>query len=107
MNRPDVENILRRDLYIINRLLKLARGHVENFLYLSVMNVISDFNSRIYDEVDYRKEASNAQRIRKNLKGRENSLTLSSLNFSTPVGMVFPAMTSAPEAVALWSHRRF
>ncbi|WMT45246.1 MAG: AarF/ABC1/UbiB kinase family protein [Cuniculiplasma divulgatum] len=72
VNRPDVENILRRDLYIINRMLKLARGHVENFLYLSVMNVVSDFNSRIYDEVDYRKEASNAQRIRKNLKGREN-----------------------------------
>ena len=72
VNRPDVENILRRDLYIIDRLLKLARGHVENFLYLSVMNVINDFNSRIYDEVDYRKEASNAQRIRKNLRGREN-----------------------------------
>ena len=72
MNRPDVENILRRDLYIIDRLLKLARGHVENFLYLSVMNVINDFNSRIYDEVDYRKEASNAERIRKNLRGREN-----------------------------------
>ncbi len=72
VNRPDIENILRRDLYVINRLLKLARGHVENFLYLSVMNVINDFNSRIYDEVDYRKEASNAQRIRKNLKGREN-----------------------------------
>ncbi len=53
-------------------MLKLARGHVENFLYLSVMNVINDFNSRIYDEVDYRKEASNAQRIRKNLRGREN-----------------------------------
>ncbi|EQB71207.1 MAG: hypothetical protein AMDU1_APLC00032G0028 [Thermoplasmatales archaeon A-plasma] len=72
VNRPDIENILRRDLYVINRLLKLARGHVENFLYLSVMNVINDFNSRIYDEVDYRKEASNAQRIRKNLRGREN-----------------------------------
>ncbi len=71
VNRPNVEYILRRDLYIINRLLRLARGRVENFLYISVMNVISDFNSRIYDEIDYRKEASNAERIRKNLKGRD------------------------------------
>lgn len=72
VNRPNVEKILRRDLYVIDRLLRLARGHIENFLYISVMNVINDFNSRIYDEIDYRKEAANAERIRKNLRGREN-----------------------------------
>lgn len=71
VNRPDVENTLRRDLMIINRLLKLARGRIENFLYISVSNVINDFNSRIYDEIDYRKEAENSRRIKKNLTGKE------------------------------------
>ncbi|MCL4341998.1 MAG: AarF/ABC1/UbiB kinase family protein [Candidatus Thermoplasmatota archaeon] len=71
VNRPNIEFTLRRDLYVINRLLRLARGRIENFLYISVMNVINDFNSRIYDEIDYRKESSNAERIRKNIRGRE------------------------------------
>jgi predicted unusual protein kinase regulating ubiquinone biosynthesis (AarF/ABC1/UbiB family) len=71
VNRPNVESILKRDLIVINRLLKLARGRIENFLYISVYNVISDFNSRIYDEIDYRKEADNSRRIAKNLKGKE------------------------------------
>lgn len=72
VNRPDVGRVLRKDLFIINRLLKLVRGRVENFLFISVSNVINDFNSRIYDEIDYRKEAENARRIGANLKGKES-----------------------------------
>ncbi len=72
VNRPNIENVLRKDLIVINRLLKLARGRIENFLYISVYNVISDFNSRIYDEIDYRKEAENSRRIGKNLRGKED-----------------------------------
>lgn len=71
VNRPNVENTLRKDLLIINRLLRLARGRIENFLYISVSNVINDFNSRIYDEIDYRKEAENSRRIKKNIGGKQ------------------------------------
>lgn len=74
INRPNVENTLKRDLAVINRLLKLAKGHVENFLYLSVSNVINDFNSRIFDEIDYRKEAANTNRIRKNILKRDDAI---------------------------------
>ncbi len=72
VNRPNVENVLKRDLVVINRLLKIAKGRIENFLYISVSNVINDFNSRIYDEIDYRKEAENSRRIAANLKDKES-----------------------------------
>ena len=72
VNRPNVENVLKRDLIVINRLLKIAKGRIENFLYISVSNVINDFNSRIYDEIDYRKEAENSRRIAANLKDKES-----------------------------------
>ena len=72
VNRPNIENVLKRDLLVITRLLRLVKGRVENFLFLSVSNVINDFNSRIYDEIDYRKEAENARRIAENLKGKES-----------------------------------
>lgn len=72
VNRPNIEYVLKKDLIVINRLLKLVRGRIENFLYISVYNVISDFNSRIYDEIDYRKEAENSRKIARNLKGKED-----------------------------------
>lgn len=72
VNRPNVENTLRKDLFVIHRLLKLARGRIENFLYISVSNVINDFSSRIYDEIDYRKEAENSRRISANLKDKDS-----------------------------------
>lgn len=72
VNRPNVEYVLKRDLMVIKRLLKLAKGRIENFLYISVSNVINDFSTRIYDEIDYQKEAENSRRISKNLEGKES-----------------------------------
>lgn len=72
VNRPNVEYTLRKDLVVIKRLLKLGKGRIENFLYISVSNVINDFSSRIYDEIDYRKEAGNSRKIAKNLKGKDS-----------------------------------
>lgn len=74
VNRPNIEYVLKRDLLVIKRLLRIARGRIENFLYISVSNVINDFSTRIYDEVDYRKEAENSRRISKNLKGKDSVL---------------------------------
>lgn len=74
VNRPDVEFILKRDLEVITRLLRILKGRIENFLYISVSNVISDFKSRIYDEIDYRKEAENSTRIKDNLLKREDAV---------------------------------
>lgn len=74
VNRPRVEFILKRDLEVITRLLKHLRGRVENFLYISVSNVINDFKGRIYDEIDYRKEAENSRRIKENILKREDAI---------------------------------
>ena len=71
INRPGIEQRIRRDLIILDRLLKLAKGRIENFLYISVSNVINDFKYRIFDELDYTKEIRNAERIKKNIGDRE------------------------------------
>ncbi len=71
VNRPDAEYIIKRDIIILDRILKFAKGRIENFLYLSISNVLKDFRRRVFDELDYTKEASNARRIQKNIEGRE------------------------------------
>ncbi|CAC11994.1 ABC transporter related protein [Thermoplasma acidophilum] len=68
VNRYNIEERVRNDLIVIKHLLRLAKGRIDNFLYLSIENVVSDFNRRIFDEIDYRKEASNMRAIAANLK---------------------------------------
>lgn len=74
VNRPNIEKILKRDLTVISRLLKLGRNRVDNFLYTSIFNVIQDFGSRIYDEIDYNKEKENIKRIGGNLRKRNEKV---------------------------------
>jgi len=71
VNRPNITYIVRRDLTVLSRTLRLLKGRIDNFIYVSVGNVISDFNSRIYDEIDYTREASNLRKIKKNIEERE------------------------------------
>ena len=71
VNRPNVETILKRDIIILDRLLKFAKNRLESFLYLSITNVLNDFRRRVFDEMDYKKEASNARRIKENISTRE------------------------------------
>lgn len=74
VNRPNVADTLRRDLVIIKRLLKLGKNRIEKFLYVSIYNVIEDFSSRIYDEIDYVKEKENIRRIGINLTERNEKV---------------------------------
>ncbi|MHB8361696.1 MAG: ABC1 kinase family protein, partial [Thermoplasmataceae archaeon] len=74
VNRPNVEVTLKRDIIILEKLLRFAKGRVEFFLYSGISNVLKDFRRRVFDEMDYRKEASNAERIRSNVSGREKLL---------------------------------
>ncbi|MCI2412974.1 MAG: AarF/ABC1/UbiB kinase family protein [Cuniculiplasma sp.] len=71
VNRPDAEFIVKRDIVILDRILRFARGRIENFLYLSINNVLRDFRKRIIEEMNYEKEASNSKRIARNISGRE------------------------------------
>ena len=74
VNRPNVEVILKRDIIILEKLLRFVKGRVEFFLYSGISNVLKDFRRRVFDEMDYRKEAANAERIRINVSGREKLL---------------------------------
>ncbi|EQD45713.1 ABC-1 domain protein, partial [mine drainage metagenome] len=67
---------LRKDLAVISRLLRLARRRLDTYLYVSLDNVISDFQGRIFDEADYLKEASNITRIGENIRKRQERVVV-------------------------------
>ncbi len=67
VNRYNITYILQRDLIIIKRLLRLFKRFIDNYLYISISSVISDFSVRIYDEANYFIEAENLRRIKSNI----------------------------------------
>ncbi len=76
VNRPNIHDRLRKDLAVISRLLRLARRRLDTYLYVSLDNVISDFQGRIFDEADYLKEASNITRIGENIRKRQERVVV-------------------------------
>ncbi len=71
INRPNVETIVKRDLVILQRILRFAHGRIDNFLYISISSIMKEFGVRVFEEMDYRREMSNARKIAKNIQGRE------------------------------------
>ncbi len=68
VNRHNIDYVLKRDIIVIQRLLKTFKRFIDNYLYISISNVISDFSVRIYDEANYFMEAENLKRIKNNIK---------------------------------------
>ncbi len=68
VNRHNIDYVLKRDIIIIKKLLHIFKRFIDNFLYISISNVLADFSSRIYDETNYLIEAENMRRIRTNIK---------------------------------------
>jgi predicted unusual protein kinase regulating ubiquinone biosynthesis (AarF/ABC1/UbiB family) len=68
VNRHNIDNTIRSDLIVIKKLLNMFKRFIDNYLYISISNVLSDFSSRIYDETNYLVEAENIKRIRNNIK---------------------------------------
>ncbi len=71
VNRPNVEFMVKRDIIILDKILHFARGRLENFLYVSLTNILREYRKRIIQELDYLRESSNSKRIAKNIQGRE------------------------------------
>ena len=46
VNRPDAEYIVKRDLVILGRILRFARGRLENFLFISISSILMNAVSR-------------------------------------------------------------
>lgn len=69
VNRPGIEETLKQDIAIIRRLLPLTRLFLDSSLVESVRIVVGIFSRRVFEELDYRKEAENMRIISEELKG--------------------------------------
>ena len=74
VNRPNIQEKVKKDIAVISRLLNLARRRLDTYLYVSLDNVIADFRGRIFDEADYLKESSNIMRIGDNIRKRQEKV---------------------------------
>lgn len=69
VNRPNVEEILKVDISIMKRLLPLLRLIFDSSFVESVRAVVNLFSKRVFEELDYTKEAQNLEELREELKG--------------------------------------
>jgi predicted unusual protein kinase regulating ubiquinone biosynthesis (AarF/ABC1/UbiB family) len=74
VNRPNIQERVKKDIAVISKLLNLARRRLDTYLYVSLDNVIADFRGRIFDEADYLKESSNIMRIGDNIRKRQEKV---------------------------------
>lgn len=63
VQRPDLPFLLRRDLVIIRSLGIVAAPFLPLNLGFGLGAIIDEFGSTLFDEIDYRKEADNAERF--------------------------------------------
>lgn len=68
VNRPNVEEILKVDITIMKRLLPFLRLLFDSSFLESLRIVVDLFSKRIFEELDYTKEAQNLEKLREELK---------------------------------------
>ena len=64
--RPDVEEIIRRDLGLMYFLAEKAERYTEDCRRLGPVNVIAEFEKTLLAELDLMREAANASQLRRN-----------------------------------------
>jgi predicted unusual protein kinase regulating ubiquinone biosynthesis (AarF/ABC1/UbiB family) len=77
VNRPNIQEIVKRDIEALKRLLPLAIRFVDRNIAFSAESMFSQFVETVYEEMDYRIEAENLSRIRHNLR-EERSIIIPS-----------------------------
>jgi predicted unusual protein kinase regulating ubiquinone biosynthesis (AarF/ABC1/UbiB family) len=63
VQRPDLEEILRRDLVLIRLLGTVAAPFLPLNLGFGLDEIIDEFGRSLFEEIDYRREADNAERF--------------------------------------------
>lgn len=63
VQRPNLEGILRRDLVLIRLLSRLAAPLLPLNLGFGLGEIIDEFGRSLFEEIDYRREADNAERF--------------------------------------------
>ena len=84
VSRPNIEEVIENDIYIINKILPFATRFIDPNLAFSAEGMFSQFRETVYEEMDYRIEANNLINIKRNLAG-DNTVIIPS---------VFPERTS-------------
>lgn len=69
VSRPNIEEVIENDIYIINKILPFATRFIDPNLAFSAKGMLSQFTETVYEEMDYRIEANNLINIKRNLAG--------------------------------------
>lgn len=67
--RPDIEPVIRQDLALLYTLAKLVARYLPDGWRLRPVEVVSDYELTILDELDLGREAANASQLRRNFDG--------------------------------------
>lgn len=78
ISRPNIEEVIENDIYILKKILPLATRFVDPNLAFSAEGMLSQFIETVYEEMDYRVEADNLVTIKRNLAG-DNSVIIPSV----------------------------
>lgn len=66
--RPDIEPVIRQDMALLYTLAKLVARYVPDGRRLRPVEVVSDYELTILDELDLGREAANASQLRRNFE---------------------------------------
>ena len=68
--RPDIERLVHADVRATRRLIDLALRRWPNPHLRGLRNAVAEFGARVWEELDFEREAANAQAMRDNFAGR-------------------------------------
>ena len=69
--RPDIEAVIAADMQLLTGLARWLDDNVEIVRPLHLPDIVADYETTIFDELDMRKEAANTERLRENFAGSE------------------------------------
>lgn len=71
VQRPNVERIVSTDLEIIHDVARLAKERIPGFWPFDPVDISNQFATALREELDYRREGRNADRMRENFKDKD------------------------------------
>ncbi|MCG8434187.1 MAG: AarF/UbiB family protein, partial [Gammaproteobacteria bacterium] len=69
--RPNIEKVIRRDLELLYLIAGLAEKYWKDGKRLHPVEIVSEYEKTIIDELDLMREAANAAQLRRNFEGSE------------------------------------
>ncbi|OCH12040.1 MULTISPECIES: ubiquinone biosynthesis regulatory protein kinase UbiB [unclassified Aliivibrio] len=69
--RPDIRPVIEADIRLMYRMAGLVEQHIPEARRLKPVEVIEEYEKTLIDELDLRREASNAMQLRRNFEGSE------------------------------------